>query len=849
MALDDADWCDRESVAALQYVARRLQSERIWILATMRQRSAGAALRPVDLLGSEPRTRRMSLGPLPPPAVRGLIQHYFDEIPDEVFVEACGEVTGGNPFLVVALLAGFPRTDAASGANWAELAGHARSASAPAVANVVLGRLAALPVAATELLHAVAILDARADAAMAARLAGIDAIAAGPLVEALTEVGVLEPGPPLRFPHRLVRTSVYGDIPAATRSRLHAEAARLLTVGAAPIREVAAHLLATDPSEDGAVADTLQAAGRAAYASREVALARRCLSRALREPPAPERTAGVLLDLATVEMDVESTDAAGRFRHALELGGADPVVVARTWNRLAGHLPEMSLDHRTTELVATAIAGLDAGQRELRIESEVALALVGRTDPNAKVAATPLAEPAAVHPDGPLTRGERLARAFDVLEQMHDPARTTAGQVIERAGLDLDAAALVSDDATAVRVQARLITALLGAGGMDAAEDMVRRGQSVARARGRLLADATTSTLLAMCRLWAGALTDAEAECRTALTVMAGQSWADPIPALTLLTEALVAQGRLTEAADIQAGADGHRARQGLVGALALECRARLSVALGQTRSGLDAFVLAGREADRWGIVNPALTSWRAETAPVLASLGMGDQSRTLAAANLDMARAFGSPRPLGLALRAAGLVAEPALREDLLAQSVSVLERSPARYDLARSLVDLGGTLRRRGDLGQARDVLRRGAHVASVCRAVEVVAAAQRELRAAGGRPRRLAVTGVDALTPAESRVARLAGAGQTNVAIAKELGVTAKTIERHLARAYQKLQIHARSELAAPPSPPRDRGRTRRTTRIRRSGTIAPASCRLQVTGTVRERYKPLLGRRTA
>ena len=43
VALDDADWCDRESVVALQYVARRLQSQRIWILATMRQRRSGAA--------------------------------------------------------------------------------------------------------------------------------------------------------------------------------------------------------------------------------------------------------------------------------------------------------------------------------------------------------------------------------------------------------------------------------------------------------------------------------------------------------------------------------------------------------------------------------------------------------------------------------------------------------------------------------------------------------------------------------------------------------------------------------------------------------------------------------------
>jgi DNA-binding CsgD family transcriptional regulator len=301
-----------------------------------------------------------------------------------------------------------------------------------------------------------------------------------------------------------------------------------------------------------------------------------------------------------------------------------------------------------------------------------------------------------------------------------------------------------------------------------------------------------------MCRLRAGALAEAEAESRRALAVLAGQPWADRVPALSLQTDALVAQGRLQEAAAVHAGADAHPARQGLVGAAALECRGRLRIALGETQPGLDALVLAGLEADRCGILSPALTSWRAEAAPVLASLGLGDQARTLASANLDMARAFGSLRPLGLALRAAGLVAEPADRTDLLYQSVAVLERSPARYDLARSLVDLGGALRTSGDPARAREVLRRGAHVASVCRAAEVVAAAQRELRAAGGRPRRLAVTGADALTPAELRVARMAGAGRTNAAIAAELGVTAKTVERHLARAYQKLQIEGRSQI---------------------------------------------------
>jgi DNA-binding CsgD family transcriptional regulator len=55
------------------------------------------------------------------------------------------------------------------------------------------------------------------------------------------------------------------------------------------------------------------------------------------------------------------------------------------------------------------------------------------------------------------------------------------------------------------------------------------------------------------------------------------------------------------------------------------------------------------------------------------------------------------------------------------------------------------------------------------------------------------------VDALTPSELRVARLAAGGRSNREIAGELYVTLKAIEGHLARAYAKLGIEGRSQLA--------------------------------------------------
>ena len=68
-----------------------------------------------------------------------------------------------------------------------------------------------------------------------------------------------------------------------------------------------------------------------------------------------------------------------------------------------------------------------------------------------------------------------------------------------------------------------------------------------------------------------------------------------------------------------------------------------------------------------------------------------------------------------------------------------------------------------------------------------------------ATGARPRRPVRTGVDALTPSELRVARMAAEGMTNREIAQALFVTLRTVQVHLGRAYQKLDIASRGELA--------------------------------------------------
>jgi DNA-binding CsgD family transcriptional regulator len=67
-----------------------------------------------------------------------------------------------------------------------------------------------------------------------------------------------------------------------------------------------------------------------------------------------------------------------------------------------------------------------------------------------------------------------------------------------------------------------------------------------------------------------------------------------------------------------------------------------------------------------------------------------------------------------------------------------------------------------------------------------------AREELIAAGGRPRRAALRGVESLTPSELRVARLACDGLTNREVAEALFVSRKTVDFHLGHVYQKLGV---------------------------------------------------------
>ena len=208
----------------------------------------------------------------------------------------------------------------------------------------------------------------------------------------------------------------------------------------------------------------------------------------------------------------------------------------------------------------------------------------------------------------------------------------------------------------------------------------------------------------------------------------------------------------------------------------------------------------AGRLFEEVGSRNPAFIAWRSPAALALLQLGRRDEAGPLAEDDVELARTWGAPRALGAALRAAGLVEGGGRGLALLEEAVEVLGGSTAKLEHAKARMELGAALRRANRRADARDQLRHALELATICGATALAARAERELLATGARPRRIALSGVESLTPSERRVAELAADGPTNREVAQALFVTQRTVEVHLTSIYRKLAISSRSQLAA-------------------------------------------------
>ena len=346
-----------------------------------------------------------------------------------------------------------------------------------------------------------------------------------------------------------------------------------------------------------------------------------------------------------------------------------------------------------------------------------------------------------------------------------------------------------------------MVGALQSADQLEQADRELAAAVVEARRRGAGFGFAMASSLLSVSAHKRGRLLAAEADARAAVEVASEMGWLAFFPyPLVFLIGVLNDRGefaeadRLLEAHNLAAEVPAGQAFTELLGT-----RGALRLAQGQRERAWADLEEFGDRLQREADPRPHNRVRLARSlAPVLAQAGREQEAVELAEEAVTAAVAFGQPRFIGTALRARARAhaAGPDLAD--LQRAAEAFGGIEAPIELTQTLVDIGIVLRRRRQPAAAREPLRRALDLARACGARPLASQAEHELRAAGARPRRDRVTGRDALTASEQRIAQLAIDGLSNRQIAQALFITRKTVETHLERVFRKLGIHSRAEL---------------------------------------------------
>ncbi|MBJ7328382.1 MAG: tetratricopeptide repeat protein [Solirubrobacteraceae bacterium] len=763
--VDDVHWLDSASARALAHATRAITDGGVLLVCAARPEAEDdPAAR--ELLR---RTEILELTPLSPTGIATLAVRALDQDDAGDLAPSLEAQTGGSPLLVTRLLADLHRAgtpvDAAT----------VRTARPPEIADAVAARLDELGGPATRLAVAAAVLgDETALLRRAAALADLPIDEAARLAARLAAADLLAPGEPLRFAHPLVAAATLDRLPETARTAAHLRAARILDGDGARPAVIAARLLAATPSGEAWAVAALRTAGEEALAQGDPAAAARLLRRVLEEGPDPATRAAIAFPLARAAAFANDPDAAERMEDALACA---PNAVAQV---------AVLLD-RGDALVAS---GRPADARSV-LDRALELSGDGDVPPELRAYAVVTAHTAAwVHgrpyetdrsppPDEQVAAARELVRAATL-------ALTGTGSDDEIAGAAIGGLRTLTG--MAYLGSAFLATMALGATDrLDDLAALLTAGAEWADEVGSPLATGSWEGGFGILAGWVGDLDAAVRHSERAIALEA-EGWDRHAPAVrATLVNARLDRGDLAAARQV-AGHDGAWERR-IDHPSFLHARAR-------TQSGDEAIATlraAGAEAEAIGARSPALLPWRADLALAL-DRRAPDEALALAEEHLRLADTLGTPRARGVALRTLGL-----LRRDpeTLREAVALVAVSPARLEHARAELALGEVLRRGGHRIDARQHLRSAMLRAETCGAAAVAHRAHEELRAAGGRDRRGAG---DGLTPAELRVAELAAAGHSNPEIAETLFLGRRTVEMHLSRAYRKLNITGRGELAA-------------------------------------------------
>jgi DNA-binding CsgD family transcriptional regulator len=789
LLIDDAHWADTASLRFLSYLGHRIEG--LPVLVVLAARSGADAER---VAAAVPTADAREIRLLSAAATSALVCSVAPATDQDV-CRACHDASGGNPFFVLELARALRDDGLAAGHDSAR---RLLDWSPGRVTRSVNARLRALSTAAQALADATAVLGQGTQLQHAATLGAIDVAEANDAADELLAAGILAPRRPLEFVHPIVRAAVYDELPPGVRSKAHVRAAALLAQAGASAERIAIHVMHSESAGDPNACRRLVEGAREASERGAPDAAVVYLRRALQEPPTPEDKNQTLIELAIAEgLTFEVDLATAHLREAFEgartrderlqialliatlaghSAGADEAILLLSRAREQfGDQPSVlaSID---AQIANTARFELSARRDTLPITRRLR-ALAGLTLPDDATVLAAVAAELAMAGDSCERAAETALRGLDAI---HEDARLIGGVVY----LILVRVLIISD---------RLEQA--GA----ALESWLDRS----RRTGSALDYAFASLFRADVMYRRGDVFESEADSGAVYQFGLEHAWpmGAPVIAYHRLTS-LIERGELAEAESELAtmGLTGPAADQpGLYTSnLLLFARGRLRGAGGNPTAALEDLFECGRRQELWEEPNPAVIPWRSEAALACHALGRVDEAQSLAGEEVELANRFGAPRALGIALYAAARVADGADRLDLAREAANVLSRSQARLEYARALAELGDMAGPGRDDTERRATLREALELANTCGASALEGRILASLRAAGARPRRARLTGPQALTPSERRVARMAASGLSNREIAESLFVTVRTVEFHLRRAYRKLRIEGRSEL---------------------------------------------------
>ncbi|WP_424187035.1 ATP-binding protein [Actinokineospora sp. G85] len=786
LVVDDLHLVDAPSLRWLDHLARRLDGAPVAVIAAVRE-PADSPAPLVTRLRSTPGAHLVRTAPLPVEGVARVLAAALGTPPGAGLAAACHEATGGDPRAV------FDVARALADGTAEDPEAAVREVGARVLGDRAVAALRARSDLAAHVARVLAVLDEDPDPALVAEVASVSPAVLARALDALAGLGVLRPGTP-RFTHPGVRAAVLADLADGQRTEVHARAARVLCDWGAPSPVVAAHLLAAGPPTEPDMVAALRDAAARAIGRGLHGPALDYLRHALTGRWDPGLRITLLTELSLAERPVDPPSALGNLMAALRMMDS-ALVRART----AVELFPLFTGSSTADLVdmledcLVRLAGETAPDvEELRARLLAHMLCAASEDRGVMERLRPRLD-ALDHRALGGTPGQSALLAVHVLHTAARGGREVAS-VVEAATRALRGGLLLHDELLHPMFMAAT-TALQGAEEFDLVEPLYDAGILRTGARNQRMAQAVLHGARSLLLLRRGDVPGALADARTALDARSPGRWDEVLPVpVAVAVSCLGELGEWDEAADLVRAIAPCDAGRSYRWCWLLMARAEVLEARGDLRGALEQVLACGRALARWGVDGEVYLPWRGRAALLHHRLGEADAAKRLARAAFDLAARWGTDGLVGSALRTLGVVEGDTM---LLHDAVAHGEKSPARLELAKTLVELGAA--QRGDDDEAaRRASRRGLDLAAGCGASALVARARTELVAAGGRPRRDRLHGLDALTPAERQVVALAAQGSGNEEIAQSLFVARRTVEFHLTNSYRKLGLAERSQL---------------------------------------------------